>query len=354
MGQLQQEFKMAILDLNDKNKVAAFQAFVREHPRGQVTQDPLWGDLKANWGHIYIYHETNGVIDAAMAVLTIEAVPGKLLAYSPKGPVADIQNVQLVKALVDEAVAVLPENTFLIRLDPEEPYSDDLNEAYQQEGFTTRNRQITYMHGNIQPRKNVVLYYDGRGDADKIVDEDSLMKHFKRDYRNQIRRSARDGVVVTSGDSQEDVTAFFDTYVMMAKSQNITHRPIDYFLRMQKLWAGTGLFKVFLAHFEDQVIASGIGFAYGDKIWYMYAGSNRAFTKHYAPYAVQWEMLKWGLSLNKVRYDFGGVGDFVPEDGLYKFKHGFAYHDAPVEYIGELDWVLDQAAYDQYLKGFSE
>ncbi|CAK8054575.1 lipid II:glycine glycyltransferase FemX [Eupransor demetentiae] len=344
---------MAILDLNDKAKVQAFQDFVRKDPRGQVTQDPLWGDLKSNWGHVYVYHETAGKIDAAMAILTVEAVPGKLLGYSPRGPIADVDNIDLIKDLIQEALQALPDNVFLIRMDPEVEYSDHLNEAYQKAGFVTRNRQIKNMHGNIQPRKNMVLFYDGRGeDAEVITDEDSLMKHFKRDYRNQIRRAAKDGVEVTSGDSEEDVRAFYDTYVMMAHSQGITYRPIEYFLRMQELWQGTGYFKVFLAHFDGKVIAAGIGFSYGDKIWYMYAGSDREYSKHYAPYAIQWKMTNWGLSLGKTRYDFGGVGDFSSDDGLYKFKHGFTYHDPHVEYIGELDWVLDEVAYEEYLKQF--
>ena len=67
--------------------------------------------------------------------------------------------------------------------------------------------------------------YDGRGEgAVPITNDTELMTHFKRDYRNQIRRAAKDGVTVTSGDTQDDVRAFFDTYVMMAAAQNITHR----------------------------------------------------------------------------------------------------------------------------------
>lgn len=247
----------------------------------------------------------------------------------------------------------MPDNVFLVRMDPEVSYSDALNQKYLDAGFKTRNKQVKHMHGNIQPRKNVVLYYDGRGEGAKpITNEDELMLHFKPKVRNDIRRAFRDGVTVTSGDSEEDIRALFDTYVSMAKSHGITHRPIDYFLRMQKLWAGTGLFRVYLAHYEDQVIASGLGFSYGDEIWYMYAGSYREFGKHNAPAAIQYEMLKWGLELGKVEYDFGGIGEFDNSDGLYKFKHEFAYHDPHAEYIGELDWVIDESGYQEYLKQF--
>ena len=122
---------MTILNLNDTEKVNAYQSFVREDPRGQVTQDPLWGELKANWGHVYVYHETDGQIDAVLTVLTVEAVPGKLLGYAGRGPIGDVTNIALIKSLLEEALAALPENVFLIRLDPEVAYSDTLNDTYQ-------------------------------------------------------------------------------------------------------------------------------------------------------------------------------------------------------------------------------
>ncbi|MDF7637490.1 peptidoglycan bridge formation glycyltransferase FemA/FemB family protein [Leuconostocaceae bacterium ESL0958] len=346
---------MTVLDLTDEQAVARFRDFVRRDPRGRVTQDPLWGELKANWGHVYVYHEDEtGAIDATMGLLTVEAVPGKLLAYCPKGPIADLTNIDLVKELIQEGLAALPDNVFLVRMDPEIDYDADLDAAYRQAGFKTRNVAVENMHGTIQPRKNVVLFYDGRGEgAQPIQTADDLMKHFKRDYRNQIRRALKDGVTVTADTSLDSMQAFFQTYEMMAAAQGITHRPFAYFERMQALWDGADDFRIFLAHFEGQVIAAGIGFAYGDKIWYMYAGSDRRYAKHYAPYLVQWYMLNWGLELGKVAYDFGGVGAFDKEDGLYRFKHGFAYHDPAVTYIGELDWVLDPAAYQTYLQQFS-
>ncbi|MBS9338548.1 aminoacyltransferase [Fructobacillus sp. M2-14] len=348
---------MAVLDLNNNNAVQKYRAFVENSPYGQVTQDPKWGELKSNWGHVYIYRENEaGEIIAAMSVLTVEAVPGKLLAYCPKGPVANVKDEKLVKSMVEEALDNLPKNVFLLRMDPEVYYSDELDAAYKNEGFVTRNTEINYMHGNIQPRKNVELYYDGRGEgAQVITNEDELMLHFKGKHRNFIRRAIRDGVTVEAGQSMEEVKEFFELYKLTAAVHEITYRPFEYFEKMQKIWSDTNRFRVFIAKAEDGTpVAAGIGFNYGEKIWYMYAGSNREYRQLEAPYLIQWEMLKWGLEEKKVRYDFGGVGEFTSEDGLYKFKHGFAYHDPDLAYIGELDWVVDQEAYDKYLEGFAE
>lgn len=348
-----------ILDLNNQEQVAKYEEFVRNNPNGRVTQDVLWGKVKNNWQGLYVYREDEQQnITAAMSILYIEALPGKIFAYCSKGPVVDFNDAELVNSLVEEAVANLPENTFLLRMDPEIFYSDELNAKYEQLGYVTRNVNITHMHGNIQPRKNVVLYFDGRT-TDKIENEEDLMLHFKRSTRTAIRKAIKTGLTVTVGTDHKAIDAFYDVYKKMAEKRGITYRPIEYFYRMSDVFADTGRFKVFLAHLtdeqsqEDDVVASaGIGFSYGDEVWYMYAGLDRQYDKYYAPHLVQYEMMKWALEEKKVQYDFGGVNSFDESDGLYSFKHRFAYHDEPAEYIGEIDKVLDQQAYDEYLKNF--
>lgn len=329
-----------LLDLNDLKQVEQFNQFIIDSPFGQVTQTTQWAELKSNWDHFHFYQtDDNQEIIAVMTVLTIKNKFGTF-AYASRGPVADFTDVDLITTIVDEAVTNLPKDTFLLRLDPEVLDNQDLAQAYQQAGFTIRKTNEADLHYNIQPRRNIVLKYQG------IQDEDQLMLHFKSDYRNQIRRAAKEGVHVDFGVTHQYVDQFFDLYVKMAKSQGITHRPIEYFYQMSDLWQDRpDLFRIYIAKVNDQPIAAGIGFGYGDEIWYMYAGSDREYAKLYGPYAVQWEMIKWGLQAGKKEYDFGGVSSFSKEDGLYVFKHGFAYSDPNVEYLGEIDKVLNSKEY---------
>jgi lipid II:glycine glycyltransferase (peptidoglycan interpeptide bridge formation enzyme) len=288
---------------------------------------------------LFVYHQTDQKIDAVLTVLTIEQ-DGGVMAYAPRGPIVDFENIELVNTLVDEALENLPAHTYMLRMDPEVADSKQLAQKYTDAGYKVRNDPNQPMHYNIQPRKNVVLSYQG------INDEEELMLHFKRDYRNQIRRAAKEGVVVDFGDDKQHIDDFFQLYVKMATAQSITHRPIEYFDRMLTLWAGKSeLFRIYIARLNDQPIAAGIGFGYGDEIWYMYAGSDRDYAKYYGPYAVQWEMIKWGLQAGKTEYDFGGVSEFDSSDGLYTFKHGFAYSDQPAIYIGEVDKIVDSDKY---------
>ena len=40
-------------------------------------------------------------------------------------------------------------------------------------------------------------------------------------------------------------------------------------------------------------------------------------------YAMQMAMIRWGLETNCKTYNFGGVLNLDPNNGLYKFKIGF-------------------------------
>lgn len=332
-----------LLDLNDSDKVEQFNQFVITSPFGQVTQTTQWAQLKSNWDSYHFYQvDDNNKINAALTVLTIKNDFGTF-AYASRGPVVDPTNVSLVKTMVDEAIEQLPKDTFLLRIDPEVFDDQQLATAYVDAGFIIRKTEQNDIHYNIQPRRNVVLSYQG------INNPEELILHFKSDYRNQIRRAEKEGVQVTYGTDHQYIDQFFELYLKMAESQNITHRPIEYFYRMSDLWQDRDdLFRIYIATLNQQPIAAGIGFAYGDEIWYMYAGSDRQFAKYYGPYAVQWQMINWGLESGKAEYDFGGVTSFSNDDGLYLFKHGFAYHDQPAEYLGEIDKVLDADKYNRF------
>ncbi|NLM19150.1 MAG: aminoacyltransferase [Clostridiaceae bacterium] len=49
-------------------------------------------------------------------------------------------------------------------------------------------------------------------------------------------------------------------------------------------------------------------------------------------------------------YDFGGVFDFDNPVGLYAFKEGFCKEKGLREFIGEIDYVLDEELYREFMK----
>lgn len=337
---------MPVLDLSDTAAVKKYEEFVQHSPYGQVGQDLGWAKIKNNWEPRYAYvTDEAGNIIAAISMLLTQTKLGKKFAYASKGPVMDITNLDLLEQLMTEAKKALAnDDAYVIRMDPEVLYSDELNTQLQEHGFETRNRNVADegMHATIQPRLNMVLDLKAKPDAKETFDL------YPSKTKSKLKRPMRDGVTVRYGSDTAAMDAFYETYVNMANRHGITYRPKDYFERMRDAFGDNGIMRVYIAEREGELLSTGIGFKYGRKIWYMYAGSNDGPT-YYAPYAVQTAMVQWALDEGVDLYDMGGIESQSTDDGLYVFKHTFIKAD-PLEYIGEIDLVLDDAAYTELVR----
>lgn len=331
---------MPVVDLTKAADVARYEQFVHTHAFATATQDTAWSQVKDNWKPLYIYLEENGQIIAAMSILMIKAAQEKMLAYVCKGPVCDPKDTVLVDRLMKEAARyVKEENAFLLRIDPEVLYDENLVQAYESLGYHVRSRNVS-AHATIQPRFNMVLDLKGKT-------EEELLANFHKKTRYNIRLSERKGVITRYSHSIDDLKVFHQLYVTMSERHGITYRPYDYFERM--LLAYGEHLRVYLAEHEGDIIAGSLALSYGDKTWYAYGGSGNEKRNLMAPHLLQWEMIKWALEQKKDRYDFGGVFELNDSDGLYRFKEGFCYPDRYSEYIGEVDYIIDEDAYQIFI-----
>lgn len=331
---------MPLVDLTNVEEVEKYEAFVYNSPFTSTTQDMAWSKVKDNWSPFYVYLEEEGKIIAAMSILTVSAVEGKKLAYSTRGPVCDIYDIELVKALYDEAEKQLASETiFLLRTDPEVYYDAELSASYEAAGFKVRNTEID-PHSTIQPRLNMRLNMEGKT-------EEELLAEFHSKTRYNIRLAARKGIEVHSSRELDDLKAFYETHVIMSERQGITYRPYEYFERVLEAYGEHA--RVFIASFEGEVLAGALCLSYGNTTWYMYGGSNNLHRNKMPNYLMQWEMIRWGVSQGKTYYDFGGIFEIEETDGLYRFKRGFVGNDNVTEFIGEIDRVYDEEAYQTFL-----
>ncbi|WP_461226722.1 lipid II:glycine glycyltransferase FemX [Lacticaseibacillus suihuaensis] len=335
---------MPIVNLNDQAELDRYEAFVENAPYTSVTQSVNWGKVKNNWTPLYVYLEDGGAITAAMSILMTKDPNGDTFAYCSKGPVADPTDVALIQKLVAEAKpALIEHNVFLLRMDPEVLYSDELNKEFEQAGFVLRNRQFTGDHDTIQPRYNIVLDVAGK-------DIDGVMATMTGKTRTKIRHGIKAGVTVESGDSIDLVPDFFDCYKIMSEIHGITYRPQAYFERIAEAFGGTGHLKIFIAKYDGEVQASALALTFGDQTWHVFGGSKRIQNSLMVPYVLQYDMIKWATEQGVARYDMGGVWAEDNSDGLYRFKHPFAPDRGVLEYLGEIDYVLNQEAYDKFTK----
>lgn len=331
---------MPIVDLANGTELARYQQFVRTSPFATTTQDTGWSEVKSNWIPLYVYLEEQGEIIAAMSVLMVNAVGEQKLAYCCKGPVCDPTDVELVHRLMQEAESAAREQgAFVLRIDPEIAYDEALNKRYAELGYVLRNRNVS-SKDTTQPRFNMVLDLKGKT-------EEELMESFHAKTRYNIRLAERKGVTTRYSGELSDLEIFHQLYVVMSNRHGISYRPYNYFARM--LEAYRPYTRVYLAEHEGDVIAASVAISYGDKTWYIYGASANEKRNVMAPHLLQWEMIKWAVEQGKARYDFGGVFKLDGSDGLYRFKEGFCYPDRYSEYIGEIDRVWDEEAYQKFV-----
>lgn len=107
---------------------------------------------------------------------------------------------------------------------------------------------------------------------------------------------------------------------------------------------------MFQAKYEGKVLAGAYVTFVGKKALYKDGGSIRENQEVQAPYALQFEIMRWLREKGIEEYDLHGVppksqidNPDHPLAGLARFKTGF--NQEITEYIGTFDLVMNQSAY---------
>lgn len=333
---------MPYINTDQNAEILRYNEFVLQSPFSEFSQDIRWSEVKQGWIPEYVYLEdpdTRAII-AGLSILVLKnAQSNKALMYANRGPVCDFYNVDQVCTLIEQAELLAKKyNAFALRLDPEVLRDDVLVEEYRKRGFTFRSKEAP-IHSFIQPRFNAVLSLVGQT-------PETLLASFHKKTRYNIKVAQNKGVSVRWSRSQADLEVFYELTKVMAQRQGITYRPQAYFEHMLKAFPEI---RIYIAEHEHEPLSAAIAFPYNKKLWYLYGASSNEKRNLMPNYAMQWEMILWALELGMDTYDFGGVFNFESSDGLYRFKKGFLGESDITEWIGELDVVYDQEAYEQFI-----
>lgn len=326
---------MPILDKNNPRDVEKYINFVRGSRHKSITQDLNWSKVKWDWGNEQVYVEKNGEIVAAMSLLVKQVPLAGALLYAPRGPVCEVNDIALVKELINEAEPLTKKyKAFALKMDPEVLYSEELQREYQENGFTVRNIGVK-KDALIQPRYNMILKFDDH-------DKESIMSKFSGKTRNRVRAAAKKGVYTIHGSSDDLLEKFYKIYLEMTHRNKLTARSYEYFLKMRESFEGL---RIYIARHEEDDLSAGLTINYYGKMYYLYAGSTDIKRNLGPNQLMNYDMISWGIDEGAVQYDFGGVLALDKSDGLYEFKIGFCDKDGVSEYIGEIDKVYNPFVY---------
>lgn len=331
---------MPILDKSDNKQLEKYNNFIRNFDGANLMQDVLWASVKKDWINEIVYLEENGNIVASMSIL-LQKLPkiNSYLAYCPRGPVCRQNDMSMIKKLVLEAEELRKKyKYFVLKMDPEIIDSCDVKSLYIKEGYKVRGENSD-VESLIQPVHNMILRLDGE-------DEETLFKRFSEKTRYNIRLSNKKGVKVKYSANEEDLKTFYELYKITCKRDKIGCRAYSYFYDM--LNAYKDFLRIYIACFEDEALSAAICINFGGKAFYIYGASSNEKRNLMPNYAMQWEMIKWALETGCTNYDFGGVLNMDPQNGLFRFKSGFCKKEGVTVFIGEIDKVYNKPIYFLY------
>jgi len=324
---------LEFLDLNNAAQVAEYEAFVQSCPKCNFSQSTMWAKVKTDWNfEAVIVRDENGKIEGTIAVL-VRQVPvfkAKML-YSPRGPVCDVHNEDVIRRLMDGVNALAKKHkAYIFKIDPDVKSDDTVFADICKKLGLTMPVDSKNFEG-IQPRYVFRLYLDGRN-------EEELLASFHQKTRYNIRVAIKKGVEVKIEDTSK-VEDFYNIMLETGIRDNFVIRNAAYFKRLLESLGEHA--RLYMAYLDGKAIAGTIAIHYGDKVWYLYGASSDSYRNVMPNYLLQYEMIKWAVEKNCAVYDFRGVSGDISEDnplyGLYRFKKGF--NGEFTEFIGEMSII---------------
>jgi lipid II:glycine glycyltransferase (peptidoglycan interpeptide bridge formation enzyme) len=328
---------------------AAWDTFVAGAPNGHLLQTSHWGHFKsaAGWEAVRVCVGAGGTILAGALMLVRRLPLGLRLAYVPKGPVGPWWEPEIARRLfpaLDQAARA--HGAFMLKLEPEEPEPSPAVSVLRQAGYRPSPQ-------TVQPRSTIWV--------DLTLPEDEMLARMKPKTRYNIRLAERKEVMVREG-TAADLPAFYAVMQETSRRDGFALHPLSYYEEVFGRFTALDACRLFLAYYQEQMLAGIMVFQWGAKAWYMYGASSNAERQRMPNHALQWAAMQWARRRGCHTYDLWGIPDEVgqaPErytetvterqDGLwgvYRFKQGFG--GRVVRYIGAFDRVYAPALYRLY------
>ena len=338
--------------------------FVSGSPRGHLLQTSQWGKLKSAFGwqcDRVTVRQGETITAGAQVLFRMLPIIGKFrpmsIGYIPKGPVFDYKDDALLKALLGGLDRLCRQRgAVCLKIEPDEPHSIILRRKLLASGFRDSRRAV-------QPQSTIIL--------DLTAGMEESLARMSAKTRYNIRLSERKGIRVMVG-SESDIEEFYRLALVTSQRDKFPVHNLEYYQKAYLLFREIDAVQLFLAFFQEKLLAGLMAFALGAKAWYLYGASSDEERQRMPNHALQWAAMNWAWHKGCDSYDLWGIPAEAPllEEtqspllkeliespphgslwGVYRFKRGFG--GEPVRYVGAYDRVYSPVLYwiyDKFIK----
>jgi lipid II:glycine glycyltransferase (peptidoglycan interpeptide bridge formation enzyme) len=221
---------------------------------------------------------------------------GLSVAYVPRGPfpaAAGATDERLIDHAVDLARS---RRAAFLRVEPDVLQTDEeaseLDQLLKSKGFKTAER-------TLGQRSSIRL--------ELAPSEQELFANFSKGHRADVRRAERVGVKVRVGRQESDVDLLHRMLVATTERKAFEYHTAAYYRTMWRFFGDAA--RLYLAEYNDQIVAASLVLAWGDTGLYLFAGSNRAGLDSRAGHLLQWHAIRWAKERGAKTWDLWGIAD---------------------------------------------
>ncbi|MBI5358775.1 peptidoglycan bridge formation glycyltransferase FemA/FemB family protein [Candidatus Amesbacteria bacterium] len=172
---------------------------------------------------------------------------------------------------------------------------------------------------------------------DLTKSEDDLLKNMHSKSRYNIKVAQKHNVKIYEDNSKFDV--FWQLMDATQKRQGFYAHDEKYFRNMWKHLKDK-IAHLFVAEYQNEILAAWIIFKYGDIVYYPYGASSDQHRNVMAPSLMLWETALWGKKQGCKTYDLWGVEE---GKGFTRFKEQFG--PKLVTFVGTYDLPISPILY---------
>lgn len=320
-------------------KTGDYEHFCQNSDGGSFTQSVNWAKVKENWKSEFIVaNDEEGNIVGTILIL-VKKIPllNTALLYAPRGPVCDMHDIYILKALFEQVVLTAKKyNAYMLKIDPLIDEKDAASiDNLKRLGFVYHPKKVGY--DNIQCRENYIIDINGRT-------AEELFESFKPKCRYNIRLAVRKGVACGFYGA-ERLDDFMKLMQATSNRDGFKARSKEYFERLLKAFDGKA--RLCMCYYGDTPLSGALFIDYAKTISYVYGCSSDNMRNFMPNYLMQWTMIKYAADNGCRRYDFCGIPYWYDENrpnyGVYKFKQGF--NGSVKTWAGEFDYPFRNNLY---------
>lgn len=157
-----------------------------------------------------------------------------------------------------------------------------------------------------------------------LVDEvEAIWRRFAHKVRKNVNRANRSGVTVRKDSSAYGLNQFLEVYdsTMNRRAASEEYRfEFDCFSQLYRSLSGK--FEIFNAYFAGRVVSSELVLVSNEYVYSFLGGTIAEYFGVRPNDLLKYEIIRWSKDIGKRYYVLGG--GYEPDDGIFRYKLGFA------------------------------